>query len=79
MWKFKVSTSSFLHSVAEKRQCYDPEVENATYTVTDGFYVDSVATYQCNESQFYVHIGGDLNRTCEPSGNWSNQEPICGK
>ena len=56
-------------------QCYAVGfVENAEYTVSCYHYSCSI-TYQCASG--YVHMHGQLTRTCTAEGYWSGIPPIC--
>ena len=47
--------------------------ENGEITL-NGTTFDSEATYECDEG---FELVGNVTRTCEATGNWSGEEPVC--
>ena len=45
-----------------------------TVTLSDGYEVGSIATYECDEP---YELRGHLKRCCLPDGTWSGDEPKC--
>jgi hypothetical protein len=45
-----------------------------TVTLSDGYEVGSIATYECDES---YELSGHSKRYCLPDGTWSGDEPKC--
>ena len=47
---------------------------NGMVTTTDDNFVDSVATFTCDDGYM---LDGDSQRVCQPDGTWSNMVPRC--
>lgn len=54
-------------------QCPELVIDNGTVK-QDVRYLGYTARYSCMEGYRLI---GDVSRTCLPSGNWSNEDPIC--
>ena len=56
--------------------CNTSKIENATmYPDMDTVNANTTVIYNCSDG--YTHTGGDLNRTCNGSGQWTGRPPIC--
>ncbi|XP_061177941.1 uncharacterized protein LOC133186701 [Saccostrea echinata] len=59
--------------------CQEPFHENIT-TIRDTspypvYFEDYNVSYSCRQN--HRHVGGNLSRVCNGSGDWSGEEPIC--
>ncbi len=56
--------------------CRVPDNVTNGWVKSDSRYVGSVVNYYCNHGYM---IEGLMNRTCQDSGIWNGQKPLCRK
>ena len=55
-----------------------PVLENGNVATQNGTLVGSKVTYTCN-SNYVFTLDSSKERTCQPSGDWSDEEIQCGE
>ena len=53
-------------------------LENGNIATQNGTLVGSKVTYTCN-SNYVFALDSSMERTCQPSGEWSDEEIQCGE
>ena len=64
-------TTLYIFAVVDCGSIGDPENGEVTFSETT---FGSLATYECDEG---FELVGEATRTCEATGEWSGEEPVC--